>query len=213
VVHPHDYRGAGGLLDSVAASPEGRCSIARAMMNKVLWCITFGLMMRSMTTKNPRLTITLTPTLSAQLREISRLTGNSQSSLIAELLEGSQPVFDRLIKVLSAAEGAKQALRGKIAEDIDNAQTKMEAQLGLALDAFESSTDSMLEHMEDIKRRASRRGGDALAHTGGARREALTPLSNRGVRYDPKATKTIAQSQGAVRPKPKKQGVKVRGVN
>ena len=56
-----------------------------------------------MATKNPRLTITLQPSLAAQLRRLSELTGNSQSSLIAELLEGSGPVFDRMIKVMEAA--------------------------------------------------------------------------------------------------------------
>jgi len=147
-----------------------------------------------MTTKNPRLTITLTPTLSAQLREISRLTGNSQSSLIAELLEGSQPVFDRVIKVLTAAEGAKQALKGSIADDMDKAQTRMEAQLGLALEEFDSSTQPFLDQMEEVKRRATRgRSGDALAHTGDAQRAASTPLSNRGVRSTQPRTKVRAK--------------------
>ena len=60
-----------------------------------------------MATKNPRLTITLTPSLAAQLRRLSELTGNSQSSLIAELLDGSGPVFDKMIQVLEAAAIAK----------------------------------------------------------------------------------------------------------
>lgn len=148
-----------------------------------------------MTTKNPRLTITLTPTLAAQLREISRLTGNSQSSLIAELLEGSQPVLDRVIKVLTAAEGAKQALKGRIAEDIDHAQTKMEAQLGLALEQFDTVTQPLLDQMEGIKHRARRaRAGDAAAPTGDAHRAASTPLSNRGVRSTKPRKKSIARS-------------------
>ena len=57
-----------------------------------------------MPTKNPRLTITLNPALSVQIREISRLTGNSQSSVISVLLDGSHAVFDRIIAVLLAAE-------------------------------------------------------------------------------------------------------------
>ena len=54
-----------------------------------------------------RLTITLQPTLAAQLRKLSQLTGNSQSALIGELLEGSGPVFDRMIQVMEAAKTAK----------------------------------------------------------------------------------------------------------
>ena len=59
-----------------------------------------------MPAKNPRLTITLQPVLAAQLRRLSELTGNSQSALIAELLEGSEPIFTRMIQVLEAAEQA-----------------------------------------------------------------------------------------------------------
>jgi len=147
-----------------------------------------------MTTKNPRLTITLTPTLSAQLREISRLTGNSQSSLIAELLEGSQPVFERVIKVLTAAEGAKQALKGKIADDMESAQTRMEAQLGIFMDELDSTTQPLLEQMEEIKHRATRgRRSDAVARPGGAQGAASTPLSNRGVRSIQPRTKVRAK--------------------
>ena len=59
-----------------------------------------------MPTPNPRLTITLEPSTAAQLRRMSELTGNSQSSMISELLSQSAPVFDRLITVLEAAEVA-----------------------------------------------------------------------------------------------------------
>jgi hypothetical protein len=165
-----------------------------------------------MTTKNPRLTITLQPTIAAQLKEISRLTGNSQSSLIADLLDGSSAVFDRVIQVLTAAEGAKQALKGKIASDMEQAQTKMEGQLGLALEQFDGAIQPVLDHMEDIKRRARRATpGHARAATSGARSATSTPLSNRGVRYDPKATKTIAQVPTPAGAKPTKHSPKNRG--
>lgn len=36
VVDPDGDKGAGGLLDSVAVLPEGRCSFVRAMKNRVL---------------------------------------------------------------------------------------------------------------------------------------------------------------------------------
>ena len=79
-----------------------------------------------MPAKNPRLTITLQPSLSAQLRKLSELTGNSQSALIADLLEGTGPVFDRMIQVLEAAKTAKESMRGKLADDMEHAQSKME---------------------------------------------------------------------------------------
>ena len=77
-----------------------------------------------MTTKNPRLTITLQPSLAAQLSKLSELTGNSQSSLIADLLDGSEPVFARLIDVLTAAKAAKLTMKGKLAQDMEDAQVR-----------------------------------------------------------------------------------------
>lgn len=165
-----------------------------------------------MTTKNPRLTITLQPTIAAQLKELSRLTGNSQSSLIAELLDGSTAVFDRVIQVLTAAEGAKQALKGKLSEDMEQAQSRVEAQLGLVMEEFDSSTGSLIDQMEEIKRRARRQGQpEAAAPAARPRARSATPPSNRGVRYDPTTTKKIAQKLTGAGPKPTKSRAKARG--
>jgi len=166
-----------------------------------------------MATKNPRLTITLQPSLAAQLRRLSELTGNSQSSLIAELLEGSGPVFDRMIKVMEAAKTAKEAMRGKIAGDIEAAQSKIEGALGVALEGFDSFTGSLLDEAEAVTRRARRKGaaGVARAPAGGLGAAAPTPISNRGVRLDPIATKTIAPNTVQDSPKAGKVGVKIRG--
>lgn len=142
-----------------------------------------------MPAKNPRLTITLQPTLAAQLRRLSELTGNSQSALIAELLEGSTPVFDRMIALLEAAHQAKEAIRGQAIEGLDEAQGKLERQLGLALDTWDAAAAPLLEQMEDVKRRAARRPSGGPRERGAAEgRSAATPPSNRGVRSrNPKA--------------------------
>lgn len=166
-----------------------------------------------MTTKNPRLTITLQPLLAAQLRRMSELTGNSQSATIAELLSQSGPVFARIIQVLEAAKTAKDSLKGRLTDDVERAQSRMEQQLGLVLGEFEDVTAPLLESLETISRRSTRTGTAAQprARTG-ASPAVSTPMSNRGVRYDPIATEKIAQIQIPVRPKAAKRGVKVRGV-
>ena len=162
-----------------------------------------------MPAKNPRLTITLQPTLAAQLRKLSELTGNSQSSLIGELLEGSGPVFDRMIQVMEAAKTAKEAMRGRIAGDIEQAQARLEEGLGMALEGFDQWTGSLLDEAEAVTRRARR--GPAPRGVSGPGAAAPTPISNRGVRYDPKATKNIAQSRLKVRPESQKVRAKNRG--
>ena len=158
-----------------------------------------------MPTQNPRITITLTPALHAQLRRLSELTGNSQSALVAELLEGSTPVFDRLITVLTAAQEAKDSLRQRFASDLDAGQAKLEKQLGLALDTFDTATKGLLEQAEAVKRR-SRKG--AAGDGGAPRRGAVpapaaraseggpTPMSNRGVRLTAKKAKNPSGRRG-----------------
>lgn len=118
-----------------------------------------------MATKNPRLTITLKPELSAYFRRLSELTGQSQSSIISELLAGSEPVLERMIRVLEAAEAAKGAIRGRVARGLDDAQQQLEGVLDIACGGF----DSVLQELESVAENAPAAG-------------ALTPLSNRGVR-------------------------------
>ena len=144
-----------------------------------------------MPTQNPRLTITLEPLLAAQLRRLSDLTGDSQSKIIAELLEGSAPVFARVIQVLEAAKSATAELKGSAAVELDAAQTRVEAQLGLVMESFDDFAGTLLKEAERVGRRAARKkparpdasasGGAASSGSRGVER-VLTPLSNRGVR-------------------------------
>lgn len=149
--------------------------------------------MHRMPTKNPRLTITLQPSLAVQLRRLSELTGNSQSGLIADLLAGSGPVFDRMIQVLEAAQTAKEAMRGKLADDMEAAQSKIEGALGMAMEGLDLFSGSLLEEAEAVTRRARR--GPASRGGSGPGAAAPTPLSNRGVRSDQKTRKTHSKSK------------------
>ncbi len=169
---------------------------------------------------NPRLTITLDPALAATLRRLSELTGSSQSKLISEILEGSQEVFAKVIRVLEAAEAAKAEVKGRAAANLDAAQSRMESQLQLVMGEFDEYTGSLLSEVESIKRRARRHapgraqpdtvrgagsGTKAVPSGGGksAARGASTPLSNRGVRSDPKkAGKPVTMRvSGELKPK------------
>lgn len=143
-------------------------------------------MMRRMATSNPRLTITLTPTTAARLRRMSELTGNSQSAMISELLDGSGQVFDRLIVLLEAAHTAREAVTDETVAGLDRAQAKIEEQLGLVLENMDEGARPLLEHAEAIRRRARRRPQGRQRSDGhaGAAATVPTPISNRGVRSD-----------------------------
>ncbi len=146
-----------------------------------------------MPAKNPRLTVTLAPETQARLRRISALTGNSQSSLIGTLLDTQGAVFDRLIRVLEAAEQAKEVMKGKqLAEDMKAAQQRIESQFGLALEDFDVTTESLLKEAEAIKRRSqSGAKKSAKAPSRNAAAAVPTPISNRGVRSTPKKSKNL----------------------
>ena len=151
--------------------------------------------MHRMTTTKPRITVNLEPVTALQLKRISELTGNSQSSMISEVLEQAAPVFERLIVVLEAAEQAKAKVREQSVERLSDAQARIEAQLGLVLDEFDRSTAPLLEDVERVKRRRRRtRQAGADGGDGGG---VSTPISNRGVRSTHKATKKIAQNDGS----------------
>lgn len=171
-----------------------------------------------MPAKNPRLTITLQPSLAAQLRRLSELTGNSQSGLIGEMLEGSGPVFDRMIQVMEAAQTAKNSMRGKLADQIDQAQTRIEGALGIALEDFDNLTGSLLDEAEAVTRRAppatrprTRRAGAGVGLAVPVLAQS-TPISNRGVRFSENTPRTIARTPAPKRVSASKIGDKNRGV-
>lgn len=148
---------------------------------------------------NPRITITLTPEVHALLRRLSVLTGNSQSAMVGELLESSQPVFERMLVLLEAADKLKR--EGMQApEDIKNslsrAHDKLEAQLGLALESFEQGGAPLLREAEKVTRRAGR-GGPARGEKRPARK-APTPISNRGVTSPGKTLRTSQKTAPAI---------------
>lgn len=149
-----------------------------------------------MPTHNPRLTVTLKPSTYAQIQEVSRLTGNSLSSMMAEILEQSEPVFARLIQVLTAAEQAKLEVRERMGADLAKAQARVEKQLGLALTEFDAFSGDLLEEVEEVRRRARRAPRSDAQHRAGGATRLSTPPSNRGVRSTANPPKTAKKAKG-----------------
>jgi len=142
-----------------------------------------------MPAKNPRLTITLEPSLAAVLRRLSELTGNSQSAIIAEILEGSESVFQKIVRVLEAAEKAKAEVKGRAAANLEEAQSRMEDHLQLVIGEFDDYTGNLLAEVEAVSRRARKSPGVGERARRAVPRPAavapngvVTPPSNRGVR-------------------------------
>lgn len=140
-----------------------------------------------MPTSNPRINVTLSPVRYAQMQRLSQLTGESMSALVSSLLDTSGPVFDRTIRILEAANDAKAQLSEGMRQDMEKAQAKIEKQLGLVLETYDTSTGDLLEQVERVARRARGAGepgkrGAARSTATGAKKAVSTPMSNRGVR-------------------------------
>jgi len=114
-----------------------------------------------------------------------------------------------MIQVLKAAKTAKEAMKGKLVADMEDAQSRMEGALGIAMEGFDLFTESLLDEAEAVTRRARR--GPAVRGVPARGAAAPTPISNRGVRLDPKATKEIAQERLKKRRQPLKRASKSRG--
>ena len=168
--HPLPWRCGSLPFACSGCQVAGRCRCAAAAAiprpEKQIARITTGAYDAPMPTKNPRLTMTLTPTTAAQLRRLSELTGSSQASLISELLEGQELVFAKLIHVLEAAHLAKGQMIEGLKEDMEKAQAQIEGQLGLVLDHFDDGFAPLVAEAEKIRRRAGR---VAPAQAGAAR--------------------------------------------
>lgn len=145
---------------------------------EVMHLITYDATMPSV---KPRITITLEPQVHEVLKRLSSLTGNSQSSMVCEILTDSLPVFERMVEVLAAAEKLRadaMSSQQEIGRGLKLAHGRVERQLGLCLADLDETFQAVLDA--------------AVAPASvpvAAAVEASAPISNRGVRSTPEAKK------------------------
>lgn len=126
---------------------------------------------------NPRITVTLTPYMHALLQELSRLTGNSQSALVSELLESGQPALERMASLLQAASRLKAEglqVTQEIRDSMDVAQGRLEQQLDLVLDVMDEAGQPLLQEAERVSRRSGR--AQARSRRSATAKAAPTPV-------------------------------------
>lgn len=118
-------------------------------------------MLHRMPTANPRLSVTVTPELSAVIERLCALTGQSKSSFLADLLQTSVPVFERMIQALEAAKLLQEeamSAPGEFSASLRAGQQRIETQMGLALDSMDEAFRPLLKESEKVIRRAARGG-------------------------------------------------------
>ena len=139
-----------------------------------------------MPTSNPRVNVTLSPTLNQLVDDLARMQRVSKASVLRELLEASEPVLQQVVAMMRAADEMSVQARTKVARDMQAALPAMEQKHRQALELAAGITSDLVAAAEAIKGRRPARGGDAAgaAPRGGRRSgKGRTPLpSKRGVK-------------------------------
>lgn len=114
-----------------------------------------------MSSTNPRVSVTLRPKTAAILRRLSVASGKSISSLIADLLEDSEGVYERAVRTMEAARTAMDQARAEAVQGQKDDYSAIHKRFGLEdadfeeIEADERQSD-LLDSAETIKRRSAR---------------------------------------------------------
>ena len=114
-----------------------------------------------MPTKNPRLSVVLSPSLAATLAALSEATGDSASSLVRSLLEQTEPALQRMLQLVNAANQAKGSIGAGVGQSLNRVVTDLEDALVLADHRVGRAVRDLVETAEAVKGRRRRTAGGA----------------------------------------------------
>jgi len=114
-----------------------------------------------MPTKNPRLSVVLSPSMAATLAALSEATGDSASSLVRGLLEQTEPALQRMVQLVNAAKQAKGSIGSGVGQSLDRVVSDLEDALVLAEHRAGRVVRDLVDSAETVKGR--RRGTTGAA--------------------------------------------------
>lgn len=133
-----------------------------------------------MPTMNPRVNVTLSPSLDALVSALAAHQRASKSQVLRELLEAAEPALRRAVALMDAASKASAEVRLNLARSFDNAQDQAEKTAAELLAKLDQGTRDLVTIAEEVRaRRPARRLAPAPA---GSRRPSDPPPSKRGVK-------------------------------
>lgn len=138
-----------------------------------------------MPTSNPRINVTLSPSLNQLVDDLARMQRVSKAAVLRELLEASEPGLVQVVAMMRAAQEMSDEARNRVSRDLQALLPKVEKKRAEAMEAAAGITSDLVAAAEAIRGRRPARGGPAPRGT--ARRKtakrAQTPLpSKRGVK-------------------------------
>ena len=172
-----------------------------------------------MPTVNPRINVTLSPSLYGMVGELAKQQRISKSMVLRELLEASEPALAQVVAMLKAADDMNDAARQRLKQDLGQTIEAIESKVGSVMELAAGVTADLVAQAESIrgrrpgvgKRSAARSRTAAPVSSSSAHGGKRPPSSNRGVKSKPQATNKIALIPSPAKAKPQKAGVKNRG--
>lgn len=145
-----------------------------------------------MATLNPRINVTLSPSLDLLVLQLATYERISKSMVLRELLEAAEPALRQAVALMEAAQGASSNARKNLAQDLEKGIAAGEATSQLMLQNLALHTRDMVDEAEAIKGRRPPRGKaqppvvvpalDRHPAKTVAKTTKRPPLSNRGVK-------------------------------
>lgn len=145
-----------------------------------------------MPTLNPRVNVTLSPSLDLLVSQLAGFERISKSMVLRELLEAAEPALRQAVALMEAAKGATIEARKKLVESLDTSIKEAENTSSQMLQYLNSQTQDMIGEAEAIRGRRPQRAG--VQPASGPRPLELVqsekasnavkgpPISNRGVK-------------------------------
>jgi hypothetical protein len=159
-----------------------------------------------MPTTKPRIQVSVKPSQYALLQRLAKLQGRSMASVIGELFDQMEPVYERVAVVLQAAVRAQQSMKDGLRESTEQAERDMAPFLAQAM----GQLDLLVQQSEGwSKPEAAADGRTAQPASAAAPRAPLTPAPvTRGSGLPTHTHKTApSRSRNRVAAKRKKQSV------
>ena len=120
-----------------------------------------------MPSKNPRLSLVVSPAVHETLTALSEVTGESASSLVRGLLDQSQPALARMLALLRAVKDAPSEVNKGVASALDRVVDHLAELEGQAAAVADSAVDDLVSQAQTIKGRkrpGAGRGKPRTAH-------------------------------------------------
>lgn len=143
-----------------------------------------------MPTTNPRVNVTLSPSLDALVGQLAAHERVSKSMVLRELLETAEPALRQAVALMEAAKGASVSARKNLARDMESSIKAAEGISHLVLRDLATQTRDIVADAETIRgRRPSRSSRPAARVAAGA-------VGGKGVRRSKKAQRPPSSNRG-----------------